>query len=128
MTLFGRGVAGGALVVEGEEVGEDLLGGEGLTIKFQGPAVGGEDGLVEGAVGVFQPGAFAGGAEVVELGEGAVFEVGFGGVGRVEPGVAKADEFSGGVGDGFDAGVFGFGGFGAGRPRKGKVSKQDSPL
>jgi hypothetical protein len=38
-------------VVEGEEVGEDLLGGE-----VGRPAVGGEDGFVEGAVGVFQPG------------------------------------------------------------------------
>jgi len=46
-------------VVEGEEVGEDLLGGEGGW-----PAVGGEDGQVEGAVGVFQPCAFACGAEV----------------------------------------------------------------
>jgi hypothetical protein len=35
---------GGALVVEGEETGEDLLVGEG-----GGPAVGGEDGFVEGA-------------------------------------------------------------------------------
>ena len=50
---------GGAFVVEGEEVGEDLLSGE-----VGGPAVGCEDGFVEGAVGVFQPGAVAGGAEV----------------------------------------------------------------
>jgi len=45
----------GALVVEGEEAGEDFLVGEGLTIQFQGPAVGGEDGLVEGAVGRGEP-------------------------------------------------------------------------
>jgi len=77
-------------VVEGEEVAEDLLGGQ-----VGWPAVGGKDGLVEGAVGVFQPGALAGGAQVVELGEGAGFEVGFGDgrlAGRgfwVEPGVAS---------------------------------------
>jgi hypothetical protein len=47
------------LVVEGEEVGEDLLGGE-----VGWPAVGCEDGFVEGAVGAFEPGALSGGAEV----------------------------------------------------------------
>jgi hypothetical protein len=66
------GLCGGALVVEGEEVAEYLLSGE-----VGGPAVGAEDGIVEGAVGVFQPGAFSCGAEVVELGEGSVLEVGF---------------------------------------------------
>ena len=55
-------------MVQGEETGEDLLGGERV-----GPAVGGEDGLVEGAVGVVEPG----GALVVELGERAVLEVDF---------------------------------------------------
>ena len=40
-------------MVEGEEVREDLLGGEGVG---SGPAVGGEDGFVEGAVGVREPG------------------------------------------------------------------------
>jgi hypothetical protein len=39
-------------VIEGEEAGEDLLGSEGFSINFQGPAVGAEDGFVEGAVGV----------------------------------------------------------------------------
>jgi hypothetical protein len=87
-------LGGGSLVVEGEEVGEDLLGGEGLTINFQRPAVDGEDGLVEGALGVREPG----GALVVEVGEGALLEVGFGDgrfAGRgfwVEPVVAQGDE------------------------------------
>lgn len=57
-------------------------------------------------MGVFQPGAFSGGAEVVELGEGAVLEVGFGNrsvAGRrdgVEPCVPEPNEFAGCVGDG----------------------------
>ena len=51
-------------MVEGEEMGEYLLGGE-----VGGPAVGGEDGFVEGAVGVGEPG----GTLVVEVGEGAFF-------------------------------------------------------
>lgn len=38
-------------MVEGEEAGEDFLGGE-----VGGPVVGGENGLVEGAVGVGEPG------------------------------------------------------------------------
>jgi hypothetical protein len=105
-------------VVQGEEAGQDLLGGE-----VSGPAVGGEHGLVEGAMSVFQPGAFAGGTEVVELGEGAVFQISFGnwrlaGCGlRVKPVVAEADEFAGGVGDGFDARVLSFRGFGSRRLR-----------
>ena len=41
--------------------------------------MGGEDGVVESAVGVGEP--F--GASIVELGEGAIFEVGFGTVGRL---------------------------------------------
>ena len=81
----GLGLGRGALVIEGEEVGEDLLGGE-----VGGPAVGGEDGFVEGAVGVGEPG----GASVVEVGEGALFEFVGGGVGRVEPVVAQADELA----------------------------------
>ncbi len=97
-------------MVEGEEAGEDFLVREGFG-GF-GPAVGGEDGAVEGAVGVGQPL----GAVVVELGEGAVLEVGLGDAGRVQPGVAQADEFAGGFGDGFYAWVFGFGGFFVGRP------------
>src|SRR5438270_699286 len=62
---LGRGtrfLGGGALMVQGEKVGEDLFAGE-----AGGPAVGGEDGFVEGAVGVGEPiGPF-----VVEVGEGA---------------------------------------------------------
>jgi hypothetical protein len=76
-----RGVSrsrGGALVVEGEEAAKDLLSGE-----VGGPAVRAEDGFVEGAVGVFEPGTVAGSAEVVKPGEGAAFEVGFGDIGRV---------------------------------------------
>ncbi len=61
----GGNLGGGALVVQGEEVGEDLLGGEG-----GGPAVGGEDGLVEGSVGVDEPL----GASVVEVGKGALLQ------------------------------------------------------
>ena len=81
-----------------------------------GPAVGGEDGLVEGAVGVREPG----GTLVVEVGEGALFQIFGGDVGRVEPGVAEADEFAGGFGDGADDGGVGFGGFGAGRVGEGE--------
>src|ERR1035441_7697543 len=98
-------------MVEGEESGEDLLGGE-----VGGPAVGGEGGFVEGAVGVREPG----GALVVEVGQGAFLEVFRGGGGRVEPGVAEADERAGGVCDGFDEGRFGFGGFSAGWPGEGE--------
>jgi hypothetical protein len=97
----GGGLGGGALVVEGEEMGEDLLVGEG-----GGPGAGGEDGFVEDAVGVGEPL----GAGVVELGEGSGLEVFGGGSGWVEPGVAEADEFAGGVSDGADDGGVGFGG------------------
>ena len=107
-------------MVEGQEAGEDFLVG-----KVGGPAVGGEDGVVEGAVGIGQPFHFAFGAGVVELGEGAVFEIGFGGVGRVEPGVAEADEFADGVGDGADDGGIGFGGFGAGWVGEGELLEND---
>lgn len=91
-------------MVEGEEPCEDLLVGE-----VGGPAVGGEDRLVEGAVSVGQP-LWTG---VVELGEGAGLEVVVRGVGRVEPGVAEADEFAGGVDGAHDGGV-GLAGLGAG--------------
>ena len=39
---------------------------------------------------------------VVEVGQGAFGKVARVDVWRVEPGVAEADEFAGGVGDGFD--------------------------
>ena len=71
-----RGLGGGALVVEGEETFEDLLGSEGLVVDFDGPAIGGEDGFVEGAVGVGEPG----GTLVVQIG-GCSFSVFFGDVG-----------------------------------------------
>ena len=48
-------------MVEGEGVGEDLLG-----VEVGRPAVGGEDGFIQGAVGVVEPG----GTLVVEVGEG----------------------------------------------------------
>jgi hypothetical protein len=54
-------------VVEREEAGEDFL-----LRQVRGPAVGGEDGCVEDAVGVCEP--F--GAGVVEVGEGALLQVG----------------------------------------------------
>ncbi len=100
---------GGALVVQGEQASEDFVFGQ-----RPGPAVGGEDRLVERAMGVFEPGAFAGGAQVVKLGEGTVFQVFGGGSGRIEPGVAQTNELAGGLGDGADDGGVGFGRFGAG--------------
>jgi len=74
---------GGAFEVEGEEALQDLGVGE-----VGGPAVGGEDGGVEGGVGVVEPG----GSLVVQVGEGPLVE--FGGIeaGRVEPAVAQLDE------------------------------------
>jgi hypothetical protein len=63
-------------MIEGEEAGEDVLGGEGLSSNCQGPAVGGEDGFVQGAVGVGEPG----GTGVIEVGEGALL--------RSEPGMS----------------------------------------
>jgi len=59
---------------------------------LSGPAVGGEDGGVEVGVGVAEPG----GALVVEVGEGALREVGGVDAGRVEPAVAELDEAAGG--------------------------------
>jgi hypothetical protein len=58
-----------------------------------------------------------GGALVVEVGQRALFEVGFAHAGRVEPGVTPGDEFPGGLGDGLDAGVVL--GFVAGGPGEG---------
>jgi hypothetical protein len=45
-------------MVQGKQAGEDLLRGQRV-----GPAIGGEDGAVEGLVGVFEPGALASGAQ-----------------------------------------------------------------
>ena len=59
----------GAAEIEFEECGEEFVVGHGRR-----PAVGGEDGVVELAVDVVEPG----GALVVEIGEGAFFEF-FGG-------------------------------------------------
>ena len=61
-------------------------------------------------MGVVEPG----GTLVVELGEGAGFQVFGGDIGRVEPGVAEPDEGAGGFGDGADDEGVGLGGFGAG--------------
>ena len=60
------GLIRGALGVELEKAGEGVLTGD-----VFGPAVGGEDGVVEFAVGVLQPG----GGFVVEVGEGAILQV-----------------------------------------------------
>ena len=94
-------------MVQGEEAGEDFFLGE-----VGGPAVGGEDGFVEGLVGVGEPG----GSQIIEVGEGAFGKFVRIDVGRIEPGVAEADEFAGGVGDGFDARVGFFAWLGPGRP------------
>ncbi len=67
-------MAGGAGVVEGEEVGEGLLGGERV-----GPGVGSEDRGGEDAMGVYEPGAFADDAEVVGISRVRNSEVGLGG-------------------------------------------------
>ncbi len=63
-----------------------------------------------------------GGAGVVEVGQGALFQVGLGGVGRVEPGFAQVVQGVGGVGDGVQARVAPR--FLAGGQGRGKVSKQ----
>jgi hypothetical protein len=115
MRLFDRFWGGGSLVVEGEEASEDFVAGE-----VGGPAVGGKDSLVEGAMGVIEPSALAFVAQVVEVGEGAVLQLLGLDLRWVEPGIAEADEFAGGVGDGFDAVILLFGGLGSRRPGEGK--------
>ena len=57
----------GPLEVELEQPAQDLVVGHGGAVV--GPAVGDGDGLVEGLVGVGEPGR----ALVVEVGEGALF-------------------------------------------------------
>ena len=93
--------------VEGEEVFEDGCVGE-----IGGPAVGGGYGGVQRDVEVGEPG----GTLVVEVGQGALFQFRFRGVGWVEPTFAEFVQESGGVADGGSLFVGGFG--------KGKVSKQ----
>jgi len=83
----------GSLVVELEEAAKNLVAGERVF-----PSVGREDGAVEGLMCIGQPG----GTLVVEIGEGAVLNLGSVDAWRVEPYVAKANEFTGGVGDRFD--------------------------
>ena len=80
-------------MVQGEQAGQDIF-----FLEVGGPSVGGKDGFVECAVGVGEPL----GTLVVEVGQGAFGKVARVDVWRVEPGVAEADEFAGGVGDGFD--------------------------
>ena len=104
-------LGGGALVVEFEEAGQDFIAGQ-----VGGPAVGGKDGFIEGAVGVVEPGALALFAQVIEVGEGAVLQFLGIDLGRIEPGIAEAEEFAGGVGDGLDAGIVFFGRLGSRRP------------
>ncbi len=62
MFLFWVGC--GTDVVQLQQAGKDFVSGE-----IGGPAVGGEDGGVEFSVGEVEPG----GAQVVEVGEGALF-------------------------------------------------------
>ena len=68
-----------AFVIQGEEALEDFGIGESGR-----PAVGREDGLVELAMRIGQPGW----ALVVEVGEGAVLALQFGRAGRIQPGIA----------------------------------------
>jgi hypothetical protein len=91
--LSARYLGSGSLVVELEEAAKNLVAGERVF-----PSVGREDGAVEGLMCIGQPG----GKLVVEIGEGAVLNLGWVDAWRVEPCVAKANEFTGGVGDGFD--------------------------
>lgn len=98
MAYFAFGlVASGAaaLQVERQQAGDDLF-----VTEIVRPAVGGEDGLVQRPVGQVEPGR----ALVVQVGQGALFELGFGQAGRVEPGVAQADQLGGAGGDGLDLG------------------------
>ena len=64
----------GALVVQGEQTGEDFLIG-----KVGRPAVGGEDSFVEGAVGVGEPTR----AVVIQVGQGAFAQFNWAGVDRI---------------------------------------------
>ena len=88
-------------MVELEEAAKNLVAGERVF-----PSVGREDGAVEGLMCIGQPG----GKLVVEIGEGAVLNLGWVDAWRVEPCVANANEFTGGVGYVFDTRVVGFGG------------------
>ena len=81
------------------------------------PAVGGEHSRIKGLVRCIQPG----GALVVQVGQGALLEFLLAQTGRVQPAVTLFDQFTGGGGDGFDAGSsWGSlpGGRGRGRSRK----------
>ena len=71
----------GAGQVEGEQAGENLFVGH-----VGGPAIGGGDGSVELFVGEVEPG----GAGVVEVGEGALFEFALGQARGIEPRCALA--------------------------------------
>ncbi len=100
------GTRGRSFEVEIEEAGEEVVVG-----YVGGPAVGGEDGVVEGPVGVAEPGRHP----VVELGEGALLELLGRGAGGVQPAFAQLVEALGGGGDGVALLVGGCG--------KGNVSK-----
>jgi hypothetical protein len=77
-------------VIEGEQAFEDF------GIAESGwPAVGGEDGFVEFAMGVGQPSR----PLVVEVREGAILALQFAGTGRIQPGIALLDQLLGGFGD-----------------------------
>ena len=68
--------SGGALEIEGEEVGQEVVGGD-----VGRPAVGIEDGAVQAGVDV----ARLGGALVVEVGQGARLQLRLAGTVRVQP-------------------------------------------
>ena len=108
-----RFLGGGAGMVEGEQLGENFVAGEG-----GGPAVVGEDGFIEGAVDVVESGHLSCCALVIEVGQGSLLELVFVRAWRVEPFVALADEFACRIGDGLHTRVRVFGWFGAGWPRK----------
>lgn len=75
-------------------------------------------------MGVFEPG----GALVVELGEGAVFEVGFGDAGRVEPVVRRRTSSRAASAMALTMGDSASEGSVPGGQGKGKVSKVESEL
>jgi hypothetical protein len=104
-------MAGSSLDIEREKMTEYLI-----RSKRMCQTVGNEDRAIKRLVGLFEPR----GAIVVEVGEGAIFQLGGVDIGRVEPGVAQADEFADGITNGLDVWVFSFGRFLAWGPGKWK--------
>ena len=91
------GLGCSALVVEGEEPGENFF-----VRETGGPAVGGKDGLVQLTSGRSQATRICVGALVVEVGERQLRELLRRGVGWIEPVIALLHKFPRGFGDGFD--------------------------